>query len=52
MDIKEVIEIQSHLTIPERQVLSKVLTERIKVFQGKMVNWKGKPVNLELHLGA
>ena len=37
-----------HFTILEQQLLSKTLTSRIKVFQEKMGNWKGKPVNLEL----
>ena len=52
MNVKEVIRSQTHLVIPERQVLSKVLTKRINVFQGKRGNWKGKPVNLELRPGA
>ena len=52
MDVKEVIGKKTNLTIPERLLLSKVLTSRIKACQGKMGNWKGNPINLELHPGV
>ena len=51
MDVKEVIGNQPHLTIPERQITSKILTERLSVFQVKRIDWKVKPLHLELRPG-
>ena len=47
----EILRNKTHVIIPEHHVLSKVLADRIKVFQGKRSNWKGKMLNLELHPG-
>ena len=52
IEVDKVIEQQTHLSISERQVLKKVLEEKVGLFQGRRGNWKRKPVHLELVPGA
>ena len=47
IQLTNVINEQSHLTIPERLALEKVLKSHLAVFQGLRGNWKGKPVHLD-----
>ena len=52
IDVKDVVEKQEHLSIPERLALGKMLQARIKLFQGLRGNWNGPPIHLDMMPGA
>ena len=52
IEVDKVVEQQTHLSIPERLALSKLLNTKIKLFQGLRGNWKGSPIRLELAPGS
>ena len=51
-DLKDIVDKQTHLTIIQRNLLYKVLSEYKRVFEGKQGEWKGDPVEIELKSDA